>query len=154
VIDVDYHHGNGTQEIFYDRADVQYVSLHADPTRAYPFTIGFADETGTGAGLGATLNLPLAQAVADDEYVATLDRACARCSGSTRLCSSSRSGWTRSSPTRSATSPSPPTVPPLRRAGRHARTTDGRAPRRRLRRRRPRRERPPLAAGLCAGAGC
>ncbi len=77
VLDVDYHHGNGTQEIFYDRGDVQYVSLHGDPVRAYPFTIGFADETGTGAGLGATLNLPLAADVGDDDYLDVLDRACA-----------------------------------------------------------------------------
>ena len=77
VLDVDYHHGNGTQEIFYDRGDVQYVSLHGDPLRAYPFTIGFADEIGTGAGLGATSNLPLAAGVGDDAYLAALERACA-----------------------------------------------------------------------------
>ena len=69
VLDVDYHHGNGTQEIFYDRDDVQYVSLHGDPARAYPYSIGYADETGTGAGLGANLNLPLAERTDDDRYV-------------------------------------------------------------------------------------
>ena len=53
VLDVDYHHGNGTQEIFYDRGDVLYVSLHGDPTRAYPWHTGHADETGVGRGAGA-----------------------------------------------------------------------------------------------------
>ncbi|MEK7423756.1 MAG: histone deacetylase family protein [Actinomycetota bacterium] len=77
VLDVDYHHGNGTQEIFYDRDDVQYVSLHGDPARAYPFTIGYADETGTGRGLGSNLNLPLPERTDDDGFVAALERACA-----------------------------------------------------------------------------
>jgi acetoin utilization deacetylase AcuC-like enzyme len=72
VLDVDYHHGNGTQEIFYDRDDVQYVSLHGDPRRAYPYFTGHADETGTGKGLGATFNVPLPARTADDAYVAAL----------------------------------------------------------------------------------
>jgi acetoin utilization deacetylase AcuC-like enzyme len=72
VLDVDYHHGNGTQEIFYERDDVQYVSLHGDPARAYPYTIGFADETGAGRGSGANLNVPLALRTDDDGYVAAL----------------------------------------------------------------------------------
>ena len=59
VLDVDYHHGNGTQQIFYGRDDVQFVSLHGDPARAYPYHTGFADETGAGRGSGATLNVPL-----------------------------------------------------------------------------------------------
>jgi acetoin utilization deacetylase AcuC-like enzyme len=75
VLDVDYHHGNGTQEIFYDRDDVQYVSLHGDPVRAYPYSIGYADETGTGRGLGANLNLPLAEQTDDDQFVEWLSRA-------------------------------------------------------------------------------
>ena len=75
VLDVDYHHGNGTQQIFYDRADVQYVSLHGDPARAYPYLVGFADETGTGAGRGTTLNLPLPAGTDDDAYVRELARA-------------------------------------------------------------------------------
>ena len=54
VLDVDYHHGNGTQQIFYERDDVQFVSLHGDPERAYPYNIGYADETGAGRGEGAT----------------------------------------------------------------------------------------------------
>jgi acetoin utilization deacetylase AcuC-like enzyme len=59
VLDVDYHHGNGTQDIFYERSDVLFVSLHADPAVAFPYFSGYADETGSGAGSGFTLNLPL-----------------------------------------------------------------------------------------------
>jgi acetoin utilization deacetylase AcuC-like enzyme len=59
VLDVDYHHGNGTQAIFYDRPDVYFASIHGDPRTEYPFYLGHADETGAGAGLGANLNLPL-----------------------------------------------------------------------------------------------
>jgi acetoin utilization deacetylase AcuC-like enzyme len=81
VLDVDYHHGNGTQQLFYDRGDVLYVSVHADPNRAFPYFAGHADETGTGAGLGATLNLPLAEGVDDDAYLDVLDRALATVDG-------------------------------------------------------------------------
>ncbi|MFO1327657.1 MAG: histone deacetylase family protein [Rubrivivax sp.] len=59
VLDVDYHHGNGTQQIFYERGDVFFTSLHGDPAVEYPYFTGYADETGAGAGLGANLNLPL-----------------------------------------------------------------------------------------------
>jgi len=59
VLDVDYHHGNGTQAIFYDRPDVYFASIHGDPRTEYPFYLGHADETGSGAGWGANLNLPL-----------------------------------------------------------------------------------------------
>jgi acetoin utilization deacetylase AcuC-like enzyme len=59
VLDVDYHHGNGTQAIFFDRPDVYFASIHGDPRTEYPFYLGHADETGSGAGLGANLNLPL-----------------------------------------------------------------------------------------------
>ncbi len=59
VLDVDYHHGNGTQAIFYDRADIFFASIHGDPLTEYPFFLGHADETGTGAGQGFNLNLPL-----------------------------------------------------------------------------------------------
>jgi acetoin utilization deacetylase AcuC-like enzyme len=72
VLDVDYHHGNGTQEIFYDRDDVMYVSLHGDPSRAYPYTIGYADETGTGKGRGSNINVPFAARTGDDVYVNAL----------------------------------------------------------------------------------
>ena len=61
VLDVDYHHGNGTQSIFYDRPDVFFASIHGDPRTEYPFFLGHADETGAGAGVGCNLNLPLAR---------------------------------------------------------------------------------------------
>jgi acetoin utilization deacetylase AcuC-like enzyme len=59
ILDVDFHHGNGTQDIFYDRRDVLYVSLHGDPAEAFPYFSGYADETGAGAGAGFNMNLPL-----------------------------------------------------------------------------------------------
>ena len=59
VLDIDYHHGNGTQAIFYDRPDVFFASIHGDPRTEYPFYLGHADETGAGAGQGANLNIPL-----------------------------------------------------------------------------------------------
>ena len=59
ILDVDYHHGNGTQDIFYERSDVLYASIHADPSTDYPFFWGHADELGAGPGEGANLNLPL-----------------------------------------------------------------------------------------------
>ena len=61
ILDVDYHHGNGTQDIFWDRGDVFYASIHADPATDYPFYWGHADEVGEGAGRGTTLNLSLPQ---------------------------------------------------------------------------------------------
>jgi acetoin utilization deacetylase AcuC-like enzyme len=77
VLDVDYHHGNGTQQIFYDRDDVQFVSLHGDPERAYPYLTGFRDERGAGKGTGATSNYPLPARTDDDDYLAALTAACA-----------------------------------------------------------------------------
>ena len=62
ILDVDFHHGNGTQDIFYQRADVLYVSLHGDPAEAFPYFLGYADETGMGEGTGYNLNLPLPRA--------------------------------------------------------------------------------------------
>ena len=59
IVDVDYHHGNGTQQIFYDRGDVLFVSLHADPAFEYPFFLGFAAERGWGAGEDGNRNFPL-----------------------------------------------------------------------------------------------
>ncbi len=59
VLDVDYHHGNGTQEIFYARDDVVFASIHADPVEEFPWFAGFADERGAGAGEGANVNLSL-----------------------------------------------------------------------------------------------
>jgi acetoin utilization deacetylase AcuC-like enzyme len=59
ILDTDMHHGQGIQEIFYDRDDVLYVSIHGDPTNFYPVVAGFDDEIGTGAGKGYNLNLPM-----------------------------------------------------------------------------------------------
>lgn len=59
IIDIDYHHGNGTQAIFYDRSDVLFCSIHADPEEEYPYYCGYAGEIGRGQGEGYTLNLPL-----------------------------------------------------------------------------------------------
>jgi len=68
ILDIDYHHGNGTQDIFWSRGDVFYASVHADPATDYPFYWGHADERGEGAGLGATLNLPLPQGTTLDAF--------------------------------------------------------------------------------------
>ncbi|MEZ5778622.1 MAG: histone deacetylase family protein [Paracoccaceae bacterium] len=78
ILDVDVHHGNGTQGIFYDRSDVLTVSIHADPERFYPFFWGHAHERGTGPGLGYNLNLPLPRGTDDHGYLTTLDGALAR----------------------------------------------------------------------------
>ncbi|GAB3391702.1 histone deacetylase family protein [Azotobacter armeniacus] len=75
VLDIDYHHGNGTQCIFYDRADVFYLSLHGDPRTEYPFYLGHADETGGGAGLGFNLNLPLPRGTGFAAWFAALSQA-------------------------------------------------------------------------------
>ena len=72
ILDIDVHHGNGTQGIFYHRADVLTVSLHADPMRFYPFYWGHAHERGEGAGLGANLNLPLPRGIGDAAYLTAL----------------------------------------------------------------------------------
>jgi acetoin utilization deacetylase AcuC-like enzyme len=68
ILDIDYHHGNGTQDIFWERGDVFYASLHADPATDYPFYWGHGDETGAGDGSGATLNLPLPQGTTLDAF--------------------------------------------------------------------------------------
>lgn len=73
VLDVDYHHGNGTQDIFYDNGDVLFVSIHADPATDYPFYWGHADERGEGDGQDKTLNLPLPRGTQATEYLAALD---------------------------------------------------------------------------------
>ena len=78
ILDVDVHHGNGTQGIFYDRDDVLTVSIHADPARFYPFFWGHAQERGHGRGTGCNLNLPLPRGTGDDAYLGTLDRALER----------------------------------------------------------------------------
>lgn len=78
ILDIDVHHGNGTQDIFYERPDVLFASLHGDPADFYPFYWGYASERGAGAGEGANLNVPLARGVADDEYLSELDQVLGR----------------------------------------------------------------------------
>jgi acetoin utilization deacetylase AcuC-like enzyme len=75
ILDVDFHHGNGTQQIFWRRGDVRYASLHGDPDRQYPYYLGRADEVGEGEGRGENLNLPLAAGTDDETYLVALDRA-------------------------------------------------------------------------------
>jgi acetoin utilization deacetylase AcuC-like enzyme/ribosomal protein S18 acetylase RimI-like enzyme len=75
VLDVDYHHGNGTQDIFYDRADVLTVSIHGHPSFAYPYFAGFEDELGDGEGRGFNRNFPLPEEVHDARYLDALDDA-------------------------------------------------------------------------------
>lgn len=77
LLDIDYHHGNGTQEIFYHSDQVLFLSLHADPNYAYPFFWGYADEGGTGKGEGYTHNLPLPAGTDDRAYLEALDQALA-----------------------------------------------------------------------------
>lgn len=72
ILDIDVHHGNGTQAIFYDRADVLTVSIHAETSSYYPFFTGYAHETGDGDGVGYNLNLPLARTTTDDAWLAAI----------------------------------------------------------------------------------
>ncbi|WP_077148520.1 histone deacetylase family protein [Sphingopyxis sp. KK2] len=75
ILDVDYHHGNGTQDIFYDDGDIFFASIHADPVTDYPFYWGHADERGESAGEGATLNLPLPRGTDGAAYRPALEAA-------------------------------------------------------------------------------
>ncbi|MDA7424811.1 histone deacetylase family protein [Thalassococcus lentus] len=75
ILDVDVHHGNGTQGIFYERSDVLTVSIHANPEAFYPFYWGHGSERGKGAGLGSNLNLPLALGTGNDGFIAALETA-------------------------------------------------------------------------------
>jgi acetoin utilization deacetylase AcuC-like enzyme len=77
LLDVDYHCGNGTQDIFYDRADVLTISIHADPHVEYPYYAGYAHETGIGAGVGFHKNFPLEPSAGTDDarYLAALEEA-------------------------------------------------------------------------------
>ncbi|MEF9898667.1 MAG: histone deacetylase family protein [Pseudomonas sp.] len=77
VLDTDMHHGQGIQEIFYERDDVLYVSVHGDPTNFYPGVAGFADERGSGTGEGYNLNLPMAHGASEADFLAQLDVALA-----------------------------------------------------------------------------
>ena len=75
ILDIDYHHGNGTQAIFYERADVFFCSLHADPDEEYPYYCGFAHEIGRDEGEGYSLNLPLPPATEEAVYLRALEQA-------------------------------------------------------------------------------
>ncbi len=75
ILDIDYHHGNGQQDIFYNRSDILTVSIHGHPSFAYPYFTGFADETGEGEGKGFNVNIPLPEQVADVRYLEALDDA-------------------------------------------------------------------------------
>ncbi|WP_313738480.1 histone deacetylase family protein [Pseudomonas sp.] len=81
ILDVDYHHGNGTQDIFYARNDVLFASIHGDPQAEFPFFLGYADETGEGAGLGYNFNYPLPAGSDWTAWSAALDQACERIAG-------------------------------------------------------------------------
>jgi acetoin utilization deacetylase AcuC-like enzyme len=81
ILDLDVHHGNGTQQIFYEREDVLYISLHADPATTFPYFAGYATETGSGRGRGTTLNLPLPRGTGDEPYGVALEQALDRIDG-------------------------------------------------------------------------
>jgi acetoin utilization deacetylase AcuC-like enzyme len=82
IVDIDAHHGNGTQEIFYQRGDVHYHSVHVDPGEGwFPHWCGFAGETGADEGEGANLNLPLNPGAGDEVFLGALDRICANVIG-------------------------------------------------------------------------
>lgn len=78
VLDIDFHHGNGTQDIFYTRSDVLTISIHGHPNFAFPYFSGFEDETGEGEGVGYNVNLPLPESVTVERYQKTLRAALAR----------------------------------------------------------------------------
>ena len=75
LLDVDYHHGNGTQDIFYERDDVRFCSIHGDPAEEFPYFLGHADEQGAGRGDGHNRNLPLPRGTEAETWFGTLDRA-------------------------------------------------------------------------------
>ena len=73
ILDIDYHHGNGTQDIFWSRGDVHFTSIHGSPDTEYPYFLGYADETGVGEGAGCTRNFPLPRGTGWDTYAAALE---------------------------------------------------------------------------------
>jgi acetoin utilization deacetylase AcuC-like enzyme len=78
ILDIDYHHGNGTQTIFYDRDDVLFASLHGHPAQEFPYFLGYETEMGAGAGEGFNLNYPLRWGTGFDLWSEALDDACRR----------------------------------------------------------------------------
>lgn len=75
ILDIDYHAGNGTQDIFYERGDVLTISIHRDPDYEYPAFCGYANETGAGAGSGLHRNFPLPAGTDDNQYLSALNQA-------------------------------------------------------------------------------
>lgn len=75
ILDTDVHHGQGIQEIFYDRSDVMYISLHGDPTNFYPAVAGFEEERGEGCGLGYNINYPFKHGISEADFMAVLKSA-------------------------------------------------------------------------------
>ena len=75
ILDIDYHHGNGQQQIFYKRSDVCTISIHGDPSFAYPYFSGFKDEKGKDIGYGFNYNFPLKEELNGEEYRETLNKA-------------------------------------------------------------------------------
>ncbi|WP_277962669.1 histone deacetylase family protein [Pseudomonas sp. RIT-To-2] len=78
ILDVDYHHGNGTQQIFYQRSDVLFASIHCDPLAEYPYYLGHSDERGEGEGLGFNVNYPLPRGTDWEAWSVALEKACLR----------------------------------------------------------------------------
>lgn len=78
ILDIDYHHGNGTQEFFQKHKHVFTASIHADPSFEYPYFWGYSEETGTGQGVGSNMNIPLPRNTSAEEYLAAIDRCCVK----------------------------------------------------------------------------
>jgi len=76
ILDVDYHHGNGTQSIFYERGDVLVCNIHGHPAQEYPYFLGYEDETGAGAGEGFNVNYPLRWGTTFEAWAEALEQAC------------------------------------------------------------------------------
>ncbi len=93
ILDFDYHHGNGTQEIFYQDPSVLYCSLHADPDQDYPYFWGGVDELGAGAGIGANRNWPLPVGTGDSDFIIALDEALTVIAGYTPAYLVVSAGW-------------------------------------------------------------
>ncbi|WP_273429809.1 histone deacetylase family protein [Marinobacter sp.] len=77
ILDTDMHHGQGIQEIFYDRSDVLYISIHGDPTNFYPVVTGFENERGEGDGFGYNINMPMPHGASEDDFFDKLDESLA-----------------------------------------------------------------------------
>lgn len=74
ILDIDFHHGNGTQVLFYSNPDVLVINIHGDPSEFYPYFSGFKEETGRGAGQGFNINIPLSSGCDGDEYFKVLEK--------------------------------------------------------------------------------